>query len=182
MPAEIGPSDVLEFWRGAGHERWFKADSDLDKQVSERFSGLHKAAAAGELSAWEETAEGALALVIALDQFPRNMFRGTARAFSTDPMAREVSRRALARGFDREVEPAMRSFFYMPFMHSENLADQEFCVELFRASRDAEGIKYAEIHRDAIRRFGRSPHRNEMLGRNLSADEVAYLDEGGFRG
>jgi uncharacterized protein (DUF924 family) len=182
MAVEITPSAVLEFWRGAGHERWFNPNPDFDKEVRERFSGAHETASAGRLSAWEETAEGALALVIVVDQFSRNMFRGTARAFSSDPLAREVSRRAIARGFDHEVEPAMRSFFYMPFMHSENLADQEYCLELFRASGDEEGIKYAEIHRDAIRRFGRFPHRNEMLGRSSSADEVAYLDAGGFRG
>ena len=182
MSSDITPSAVLEFWRGAGHERWFNPNPDFDKEVRERFSGLHEAASASRLSAWEETAEGALALVIVLDQFSRNMFRGTARAFSADPLAREVSRRAIARAFDGEVEPAMRSFFYMPFMHSENLADQEYCLELFRASGDEEGIKYAEIHRDAILRFGRFPHRNEMLGRNSSADEIAYLDAGGFRG
>ena len=129
MSPDVTPSAVLEFWRGAGHERWFDPTPDFDKEVRERFSGVHEAAAAGRLGAWEDTAEGALALVIVLDQFSRNMFRGTARAFSADPIAREVSRRAIARGFDREVEPAMRSFFYMPFMHSENLADQDYCLE-----------------------------------------------------
>ena len=182
MSANVNPSAVLEFWRGAGHERWFTQNPDFDKEVRDRFSGLHEAAAAGRLRAWEETAEGAIALVIVLDQFSRNIFRGTARAFSADPLARDVSRRAIARGFDREVEPAMRSFFYVPFMHSENLADQDYCLELYRASGDAEGIKYAEIHRDAIQRFGRFPHRNEMLGRKSSGDEIAYLDSGGFRG
>jgi uncharacterized protein (DUF924 family) len=182
MSSDVTPSAVLEFWRGAGHERWFDSTPDFDKEVRERFSGVHEVAAAGRLGAWEDTADGALALVIMLDQFSRNMFRGTARAFLTDPIAREVSRRAIARGFDREVEPALRSFFYMPFMHSENLADQDYCLELLRESGDAEGIKYGEIHRDAIRRFGRFPHRNEMLGRKSSADEIAYLEAGGFRG
>jgi uncharacterized protein (DUF924 family) len=176
------PSAVLDFWRGAGQERWFKADPDFDREVRERFSAIHEAAAAGRLGEWEDKADGALALVIVLDQFSRNMFRGTARAFAADSLAREVARRSLARGFDREVESAMRSFFYMPFMHSESLADQEYCVELFRAIGEPEAIKYAEIHRDAIQRFGRFPHRNELLGRSSSADEIAYLESGGFRG
>jgi uncharacterized protein (DUF924 family) len=182
MAAEMSPRAVLDFWRGAGQERWFKADPEFDRVVAERFASVHEVAAAGRLAAWEETPDGALALVIVLDQFPRNIFRGTPRAFATDAAARDVARRALARGFDREVEPATRSFFYMPFMHSEDLADQELCVELFRGLGNDEGIKYAEIHRDAIQRFGRFPHRNEMLGRKSSADEIAYLDGGGFRG
>jgi uncharacterized protein (DUF924 family) len=176
------PSEVLEFWRSAGPERWFKADPDFDRQVRERFAAIHASAVAGQLGAWEETAEGALALVIVLDQFSRNMFRGSAKAFAADPIAREVTRRTIAHRFDREIEPAMRSFFYLPLMHSENLADQEYCVSLYRELGDAEQLKYAEIHRDAIQRFGRFPHRNEMLGRKSSADETAYLDAGGFRG
>lgn len=182
MQADPTPADVIEFWRKAGEEKWFKASPEFDKEVRERFSRVHDAAAAGKLDSWAETAEGALALVIVLDQFSRNMFRGTARAFATDAAAREVARRALARKFDLEVDVAMRTFFFLPFMHSENLADQDYCVELYRALGEPEGIKFAEIHRDAIARFGRFPHRNEMLGRKSSDDEIAYLDAGGFRG
>jgi uncharacterized protein (DUF924 family) len=182
MTDAINPSEVLEFWRSAGYERWFKADPDFDQEVRERFAATHEKATAGQLAAWEETPVGALALVLVLDQFSRNMFRGSAKAFAADPIAREVTRRAIARGFDREIETAMRPFFYLPFMHSENFADQEYCVSLYRELGDAEQLKYAEIHRDAIQRFGRFPHRNEMLGRTSSADETAYLDAGGFRG
>jgi uncharacterized protein (DUF924 family) len=182
MQTDPTPAAVIDFWREAGYEKWFKADPEFDKEVRERFARVHEAASAGTLDSWASTAEGALALVIVLDQFSRNIFRGTARAFATDAAAREVARQALARNFDREVDPAMRGFFFLPFMHSENLADQEYCVELYRAIDDEEGIKFAEIHRDAIARFGRFPHRNEMLGRKSSADEIAYLDAGGFRG
>jgi len=175
------PEDVLEFWRAAGRDRWFEANADFDAEVRNRFLATHEAAAACELD-WEHSAESTLALLLLLDQFPRNMFRGTARAFATDAFARQVARRALERGFDREFEPDLRSFFYLPFMHSEELADQERCLALYRALGDPENIKYAEIHLDAIRRFGRFPHRNAMLGRASTPDEIAYLDGGGFRG
>jgi len=174
--------DVISFWRKAGHERWFEADAGFDREVRERFLGTHEAAATAELADWQQTPEGALALLILLDQFPRNMFRGTPRAFATDETAQEIAGRATDRGFDRQVDPAMRSFFYLPFMHSEDVADQERCLALYRDLGDADGIKYAEIHRDAIRRFGRFPHRNEILGRPSTADETAYLEGGGFRG
>ena len=182
MPTDLTPFAVLEFWRAAGHDRWFKPDPGFDEEVRERFVSAHWAAADGKLTNWENTADGALALIIVLDQFSRNIFRGTARAFATDPQAREVARRAMARGFERDVEPALRTFFYLPFMHSENLADQEYCLALYRELGEAEGIEYAEIHRDVIRRFGRFPHRNKMLGRSSSAEEIAYLEGGGFRG
>jgi uncharacterized protein (DUF924 family) len=182
VPQAIAPADILEFWRAAGHDRWFRRDDGFDRQIRERFLSTHERAAASELVEWENSPAGALALLLLLDQFPRNMFRGTPRAFATDAQAREVARRALDRGFDEKVEPELRTFFYMPFMHSEALADQEFCLAHYRALGDEEGIKYAEIHHDAIRRFGRFPHRNEILGRRSSAEEIAYLEGGGFAG
>ena len=174
--------DVISFWRAAGYERWFEPDAQFDHAVRERFLGTHEAAATGELANWQQTPEGALALLILLDQFPRNMFRGTPRAFATDETARQIARGAIDNGFDRRVDPVMRSFFYLPFMHSEDVADQERCLALYRDLGDADGIKYAEIHLDAIRRFGRFPHRNEILGRPSTPDEAAYLESGGFRG
>jgi uncharacterized protein (DUF924 family) len=120
--------------------------------------------------------------VIVLDQLPRNMFRGNARAFAADPLAREVASRAIARGFDQLVPAAERMFFYLPFEHSEKLSDQERCVALNRATGDAEAIKWAEHHADIIRRFGRFPHRNAALGRATTAEEQAFLDGGGFAG
>ena len=126
------PGDVLAFWRAAGTARWYKRDDGFDAGVRERFFGLWHKALAGELSSWETTDEGPLALVIVLDQFPRNMFRGKPEAYSSDALAREVARRAIARGADARIEPELLEFLYMPFMHSEHLADQRRCVELFR--------------------------------------------------
>ncbi len=142
----------------------------------------HEAAAAGKLTAWEQDAQGALALLILLDQFPRNMFRGSARAFATDPMARAIAAGALVRGFDARAPEGMRSFFFLPFEHSEDLADQERCIALNKAAGDADGLKWAEIHADIIRRFGRFPHRNAVLGRVTTPEEQAFLDGGGFAG
>jgi uncharacterized protein (DUF924 family) len=176
------PQAVLAFWRDAGPDKWFKKNDAFDQDIHERFLETYEAAAAGTLGAWEATPDGALALVIVLDQFPRNMFRGTARAFAADPLARAVADRALARGFDRAMAQAERQFFYLPFEHSEALADQERCCELFRAIGDAELVKWAEQHADIIRRFGRFPHRNAALGRATTAEEQAFLDGGGFAG
>jgi uncharacterized protein (DUF924 family) len=175
-------ADILGFWRGLGPEKWFTRDLDVDAAIVSRFLSVHESAAAGRLSDWERTAEGSLALVIALDQFPRHMFRGTARAFATDQLARAVAARAIASGFDRAFAPSERTFFYLPFEHSEDMADQERCLALFRATGDAELLKWAELHADIIRRFGRFPHRNAALGRSTTADEQAFLDAGGFAG
>jgi uncharacterized protein (DUF924 family) len=131
---------------------------------------------------WEETPEGALALAIVLDQFPRNMFRGDAKSFASDALSRAVAERAIARGFDAQLPHAERQFLYMPFTHSEKLADQERCLELARAYGDDEFSRYAQLHAEAIRRFGRFPHRNPVLGRVTSAEEQAFLDGGGFAG
>jgi uncharacterized protein (DUF924 family) len=134
------------------------------------------------LSGWEQSAEGALALLILLDQFPRNMFRSKARAFATDPLARAITAGAIVRGFDSQVPKELRNFFYLPFEHSENLADQERCIALNKAGGDQENLKWAEIHADIIRRFGRFPHRNAVLGRSTTPEEQAFLDTGGFAG
>jgi uncharacterized protein (DUF924 family) len=176
------PAEVLAFWRAAGPDRWFEKDDTFDAAIRARFLGTYEAAAAGRLAAWESEAESALALTIVLDQFPRNMFRGEARAFAADPLARAVADNAIARGFDRRYVPPERRFFYLPFMHAENLADQERCIALCRAAADDEGTKYAELHAGIIRRFGRFPHRNQVLRRATSPDEQAFLDGGGFAG
>ena len=176
------PSAVLAFWRKAGKDKWYTKNEAFDAEVRQRFLGLWQRAAAGELASWETTDDGALALVIALDQFPRNMFRGDARTFSTDARALEVASRAIARGADKRIDPDLVEFLYMPFMHSERLADQERCIALFQNGGRPDNVRFAEIHADIIRRFGRFPHRNEVLGRTTTPEERAFLDGGGFSG
>jgi uncharacterized protein (DUF924 family) len=176
------PTDIVAFWREAGPEKWFAKDAAFDAEIRRRFLPAHEAAAAGQLDDWQETPEGAYALLILLDQFTRNLFRGSKQAFATDAKALAVARHAIARGFDKSYQPPEQRFLYMPFMHSEALHDQEHCVALCAAADDAEGVKFAEIHRDIIRDFGRFPHRNGVLGRDTTPEEQTFLDDGGFAG
>lgn len=178
--AHVAPADVLAFWRDAGPDRWYSRDDAFDAEVRRRFFGLWHRAAAGELSSWETSDDGALALVIVLDQFPRNLFRDDIRTYASDARALEVANRAIERGVDARIDPALREFLYLPFMHSEHLPDQLRCIELSRAAGHTESLKWAEHHADIIRRFGRFPHRNRLLGRATTPDEQAFLDEGGF--
>ena len=182
MSSIATPAAIVSFWREAGPDRWYKKDAALDAEISARFRPAFDAAANGGLAAWEAGSEGALALVLLLDQFPRNMFRGSARAFATDAQALGAARRAIALGHDAAYAPPLKRFFYLPFMHSEALADQERCIALCAAAADPEGVKYGVLHRDIIARFGRFPHRNRLLGRAMLAEEQAFLDAGGFAG
>lgn len=175
-------AEVVRFWQEAGPDRWFTKNDAFDTEIRERFFDTYEAAAAGKLSDWEQSAQGALALLILLDQFPRNMFRDDARAFATDPLARAVTAGAIVRGFDSQVPKELRGFFYLPFEHSEDIADQKRCIAFNKAIGDAENLKWAEIHADIIRRFGRFPHRNAALGRATTPEEQAFLDGGGFAG
>jgi uncharacterized protein (DUF924 family) len=178
----IGFVEVLAFWREAGPASWFKKDLAFDAIVSNRFLGAHEAAANGALDGWLDAPESALALILLLDQFPRNMFRDTPRAFATDERARHAAYVAIARNFDARFENPIRRFFYLPMMHSESLTDQDFCIARCRAAGDGEGARFGEMHRDIIARFGRFPHRNAIYGRQNSAEEQAFLDLGGFAG
>ena len=179
---DVTPGEILAFWREAGRERWYTRDATFDNDVRSKFFGLWQQAAAGGLSSWETSDDGALALVIILDQFPRNMFRDDARTYSSDALAREVASRAIARGADMRIEALLLEFLYMPLMHSEQLSDQRRCVELFRKAGNPDNLRYAEDHADIIRRFGRFPHRNRVLGRSTTPEEQAFLDNGGFSG
>lgn len=181
MNANFSASDVVAFWTEAGPGRWFKKDAAFDDDFRSRFADAHEAAASGALDAWMDTAERALALLILLDQYPRNSFRGTARMFATDSKALAIAKHAIAQRFDTVVDPALRSFVYLPFMHSEQLADQDRALELY-APLAPESQRFAVLHRDIILRFGRFPHRNAVLGRTTTADEQAFLDAGGFAG
>ncbi|MGQ7791970.1 DUF924 family protein [Faunimonas sp. B44] len=178
----IEPGSVVGFWREAGPERWFAKDEAFDDAIRARFEAVRAAALTGELDDWEETPEGALALILLLDQFSRNLHRGTARAFEADGKALGIAERALAAGHDAAVEPALKVFFYLPFMHAEQLREQALCVRLCYPLRNDETLHYAREHEHIIRRFGRFPHRNSALGRYTSPAEQAYLDGGGFAG
>ncbi|MEG9861532.1 MAG: DUF924 family protein [Parvularculales bacterium] len=175
--------DVLNFWVGAGPERWFSPDETFDAQVKDKFASLYEQAKARYLNAWEENVEGALALVITLDQFPRNMFRDTPQAYESDALALGVAERAIERHFDFEVPDVMRRWFYMPFMHAEDIEIQERCVGYCEQRLDSgETLEYAKGHCDIIRKFGRFPHRNMILGRTSTKGEVEFLEMGGFSG
>lgn len=189
-PLTVGPSttnvnreaaEVIRFWQDAGPNLWFAKDARFDTRFRERFITLHEAAARGALDDWAQTADGSLALIILLDQFPRNAFRGTPRMYATDEAARVIADAAIRAGHDRAVPPELQLFIYLPFGHSENLADQERSVAL-AARLGQENLKHAKHHHDIVKRFGRFPHRNPILGRTMRPAEQAYLDNGGFEG
>jgi uncharacterized protein (DUF924 family) len=182
--------EVWRFWFGeldaAGDaapeaaRRWWQKDAAFDAEVRWRFGPIHREVSEGLHEAWRDTLHGAVAYVLVLDQFSRNMFRDTPAMFASDPHALAAARDAVARGFDRLAPRAARSFFYLPYMHSEVLADQDACVELFAAmGGSGEGLDFAERHRAIIRRFGRFPHRNAILGRPSTPEEEAFLQEPG---
>jgi uncharacterized protein (DUF924 family) len=173
--------DVLAFWRDAGPSRWFRKDEAFDHDFRTRFLWAYESAQRGELDAWVHDADGALALLILLDQFPRNAFRGTKRMFESDAKAREIARVAIQARHDMQADPDLRNFFYLPFVHSEELTDQDLAVDLARALGD-ETLRWAIIHRDVIEKFGRFPHRNAVLGRTTTPEEQRFLDTDGFSG
>lgn len=179
MTEAVTPAAVLAFWRDAGPGKWFRGGEAFDAECRDRLGAAHHAAACRELDGWAATAQGALALLLLLDQIPRNIFRGSAHAYATDGLARHFAARALDAGHDAAFEPALRAFFYLPFEHSEALADQDRSVALFAALGDAGYRDYATAHREVIARFGRFPHRNAALGRDTTPAEQAWLDAGG---
>jgi uncharacterized protein (DUF924 family) len=181
---EAGPAeaeDVLAFWLGAGPEAWYRQDDAFDAEIAARFGQMWEQGAGGAFDReWTTGPRGALALIVLLDQFPRNMFRGQARAFHSDARALLLARDALDRTWDMAVEAPERQFFYMPFMHSERLADQDVCVQLFSERMPGDNVLHARAHREIIDLFGRFPYRNAALGRATSQPEQAFLDEGGY--
>ena len=175
----ITPDDVVAFWRAAGMQKWFQGGDAFDRECDERFRDAHFAAGRRELEDWLDTAEGGLALLILLDQIPRNIFRDSGHAFATDSLARHYAQRMIDAGHDRRFDADLRGFVYLPFEHSEDLADQRRSVALFADVDNAEYRKYAQAHLDVIERFGRFPHRNRALGRVNTPEEQSWLDEGG---
>lgn len=172
---------VVSFWCEAGSDKWFQKDAVFDAHFRSTFLTLHMQAAARECDSWKQTATGALALLILLDQFPRNAFRGTAHMYATDALARHFARLALEAGFPEEIESPLRVFFFLPFSHSEDLSDQNLAVELNKPLGDP-FLFHALEHRDIISRFGRFPHRNTFLGRSTTDEEAQFLAGGGFAG
>jgi len=181
--------EVLLFWfggpleQGKRHKRWFEKDAAFDREIRERFLGLYEEAATGRLAHWEERPADCLALIVTLDQFPRNMFRGSARAFAADPLALQAARHGVAQGFDRTMKPVERLFAYLPFEHSERLEDQLEACELMQPltafEETADAYRYAVAHRDIVQRFGRFPHRNAALGRASTTEEIEFLKQPG---
>ena len=174
----IRPDTVISFWREAGPSRWFNGGEAFDRDCL-RCLDAHHAAARREYEHWQETPAGVAGLLILLDQIPRNVFRGSGHAFATDGLALHYARCAVARGMDLQVDADLRAFVYLPFEHSEVLADQHEAVRLFRPLGNAEYDRYALAHLDVIERFGRFPHRNRALGRTSTPEEQAWLDAGG---
>jgi uncharacterized protein (DUF924 family) len=193
VPSEVGSAkaeEVLDFWFGREgepgygefREAWFRKDPEFDRALRERFQDLHEAAARGDLDAWRDEARTCLALVILLDQFPRNMFRGDPRSYATDRKAQEIAEYAVDRALDRELPTFQRMFLYMPFMHSEDLEHQRRSVELFQVlggDEEGDSSHYAVRHMEIIERFGRFPHRNEVLGRRTTPEEAEFLTQPG---
>jgi uncharacterized protein (DUF924 family) len=170
--------EVLDFWFDpASKARWFEPSAAFDQAVAARLGDLRGRAAAGDLDAWQSSAEGCVALCILLDQAPRQLFRGQVRAFATDAKALAVAQHAIAEGFDRQLPVEQRQFLYLPLMHSEQLADQELCVALYEAEELRHNLRHAADHAEIIRRFGRFPHRNAVLGRESTEAEIAHLEE-----
>jgi uncharacterized protein (DUF924 family) len=175
--------DILDFWflpladpgHGKSRETWWQSTPEFDAEMGDRFGGLLDRAVSGGLDDWQKSPDGALALILLCDQFPRNIHRRTAQAFSGDGKAQQTARLAVARFYPLAYPTEMRLFFYMPFQHSESLADQEFCCALFASVGNEDYVKYAIEHRDIVARFGRFPHRNDVLGRACTADELDYL-------
>jgi uncharacterized protein (DUF924 family) len=178
----VRPRDILDFWFAAGWDKWWSKNDAFDAEIKRRFGALHAEACAGELDDWARDAQGALALVILLDQFSRNLYRNDHRAWAQDGKALGLAREAIAHRFDVEVPVTARCWFYMPFEHSEDLAVQMEGLPHFARLEDAELLKFAELHADIIRRFGRFPHRNAVLGRRSTSEEESFLKEGGFAG
>lgn len=168
--------DVINYWFSEKSQKhWFDSTVEIDAEIKEKFESVWQSARTGEIDAWQETAEGALALIILLDQFPLNMFRGEAKSFETEQKAIEVALKAIDNDFDKKLSQKELSFLLMPLMHSEKLEKQELSVNLFKTHGLADNLRFAQHHRDLIKEFGRFPHRNAILGRKSTPEEIEYL-------
>ncbi|MCI5110779.1 MAG: DUF924 domain-containing protein [Marivita sp.] len=180
----ITPEDVLGFWLDeVGPEGWYKSEEALDQEIRDRFGAAWEGAMEGRHALWLTYPSGALAYIVLLDQFPRNMFRGSGRAFASDKIALAAAKQAIGKNWDLRIDEPARQFFYLPLMHSENLCDQDRCVRLMLERMPLQGasnLLHARAHREVIRKFGRFPYRNTALGRNSTATELTYVNGGGY--
>ncbi|MBT3203870.1 MAG: DUF924 domain-containing protein [Gammaproteobacteria bacterium] len=168
--------EILEFWFSKqSRSKWFNSTPEFDEVIRQRFEKVWGQARADSFDHWEQEPDGALALVIIFDQLPLNMFRQDARQYSTEAHARRIATHAIQQGFDQDMDKLRKSFFYLPFMHSESIEDQDRSVELYEKAGLDDNLRYAKHHRDVVKRFGRFPHRNEALGRESSEEELEYL-------
>lgn len=171
------PEEIIDYWYSPEiSNHWFSSTPQLDDEIKTKYEALWQAAVNGEFDHWRETSQGCLALVIILDQFPLNMYRNQPEGFSTEAQSIEIARHAVEKGFDQALSSEQKAFLYMPFMHSEKLSDQDLSVRLFTEAGLKENQRFAEHHRALIQRFGRFPHRNRILGRESTPDEVEYLN------
>ncbi|MEM1374547.1 MAG: DUF924 family protein [Pseudomonadota bacterium] len=184
IPFEVTPEDVLAYWLDElGPDDWYRGGAELDADVRDRFERAWSGAMEGERGLWLTYPSGSLAYILLMDQFPRNMFRDTAQAFASDPMALAAAKAAIEKGWDMKIDEPARQFFYLPLMHAESLSHQDRAVRLFATRMPLHGEKnlpHAKAHREVIRRYGRFPTRNEALGRRLTGPEREYLDLGGY--
>jgi len=180
----IKPKEIVEYWfSDRVKKQWFASTPELDKEIEEKYKAIWEKASLGELDDWGDDSEGCLALLIILDQFPLNIFRGQPKSFGTERKSVEIARNAINLELDQKIEKEKRAFIYMPFMHSEDLKEQDISVKLFRDNKLNENIRFAEHHREIIRRFGRFPHRNVIIGRESTEEEIRYLaSEESFKG
>lgn len=178
------PKEIIDFWFSEPmNKHWFFSTPMIDALIKTRFENLWNQARDGKLSEWMDTPEGCLALTIALDQFPLNIYRDDSRSFETEEQSRDVARHAIKNGFDQKISKVELTFLYMPFMHSEDLSDQDYSVTLFEKASLKESLSFAKSHREIIRAYGRFPHRNRILGRTSSKAEILYLkSKGAFLG
>ncbi len=180
----VGAEDILTFWLDEiSPEQWYIQDEDLDKKISEKFQATWDEAMEGSLGLWLTYPSGALAYIVLMDQFPRNMFRGSGKAFASDKIALAVAKQAIHRGWDMKIDEPARQFFYLPLMHSENLCDQERCIRLMKERMPETGeanLIHAKAHREVIRLFGRFPYRNDVLDRAMTDSEQEYVEQGGY--
>ena len=184
MDETITPESILEYWYSEGvKSKWFNSNKSFDEEIKSKYENVWLNALRGEYDSWNSSAEGCLALVIILDQFPLNMFRGEVKSFSSEAMAIKTVKIAIDNGFDKLIDSEKLSFLYMPLMHSENIEDQDDSVKLFKAAKMEDNLRFAKHHRDIVEKYGRFPHRNKILQRDSTQEEINYLEsDGAFKG